>query len=194
MEVSSLKKYIPNLVTSSRLLFLYFIIWFLVHDKFYFPVGIHIITNYHIIAALYFCGAMSDIVDGALARRWHVESSLGDTLDHLIDKVFVLPGGYILFKHLLGIPFGILAGLELITIVIGIRVYFQRNKGIKTKKFPNIFGKVAYGFLIGALCVTLVSVKWTPYWSTFRCVVNACLLIAISLRTVSLVKYFWTKS
>ena len=146
------------------------------------------------MAALYFCGAISDILDGALARRWHVESSLGDTLDHAIDKVFVLPGAYILFKHFLGVPFGILAGLELITIVIGIKIYFQRKKGIKTKKFPNIFGKVAYGFLIGAVCVTLVSAKWPPYWPAFRYVVNSCLLIAIGLRIISLVKYFKTEN
>ena len=64
--------------------------------------------------ALFAVGALSDGVDGFLARRWHVSSALGAELDPLADKVLVL-GTLATLQILLPLP--LWAGI-LITLMI----------------------------------------------------------------------------
>jgi len=189
-KTSSLKKWIPNAITCSRLLFFGAIIGFLVADNFRFSVGGHIVTNLHLVLALYFFGAMTDILDGAFARRWNVVSRLGDTLDHTVDKFFTAPGYYILWYYFWGIPVVIISLFEITTIIIGLNVLWKCRKGIKTNQFPNIFGKISYGFLVGTVCVVCLAVKWQPYWHSFFWVANGTVGLAILLRIASLIKYF----
>lgn len=73
-----MKKYIPNILTLSRLLITPWIIY----------LGI----NNHIIILIIVAGfiALTDFFDGYLARKWHVTSKLGAKLDMIADKVLAL--------------------------------------------------------------------------------------------------------
>jgi phosphatidylglycerophosphate synthase len=133
---------------------------------------------------------MTDVADGPLARRWNVASDLGDALDHIIDRIFILPGLYILLRYLFGIPLIVALILEVVTIIIGLSVAWKRRKGIRTNQFPNRFGKNSYIFLIVTVCMVCLAVKWQPYWHSFSYVANGALCIAIVLRIASLIKYF----
>ncbi|WP_216083480.1 CDP-diacylglycerol--glycerol-3-phosphate 3-phosphatidyltransferase [Candidatus Mycoplasma haematohominis] len=81
------RKWVPNLLTISRLLFT--------------PVVLILInvnsTTSNILAGLLFLFCcVTDFLDGYLARKWQVESSFGKTFDPLADKVLIL-GALILF-------------------------------------------------------------------------------------------------
>lgn len=41
-------------------------------------------------AALFIIGGLTDVVDGFLARRWHVESAFGRIMDPFADKILVI--------------------------------------------------------------------------------------------------------
>jgi CDP-diacylglycerol---glycerol-3-phosphate 3-phosphatidyltransferase len=76
-ELSSL----PNILTMFRILLI--------------PVVLAYIDNESqmrsfIAAALYGATAITDFVDGYLARKWHMESLLGKFLDPLADKLLVM--------------------------------------------------------------------------------------------------------
>ena len=70
-----MKKYIPNILTSLRIIAIPFIIY----------LGI---TNHYktliVLAALI---AFTDFLDGFLARKWEVTSLLGANLDAIADKL-----------------------------------------------------------------------------------------------------------
>jgi len=192
-NASSLKRWIPNILTISRLGFFGAIIGFLVADNFRFIVLGHVVTNLHIVLALYFFGAMTDVFDGPLARRWNVATELGDMLDHGIDRIFAIPVFYILFRYLFWVPFLIAIVFEATTISVALSVAWKRRQGIKTNPFPNAFGKTSFILLIVTACIICLAAKWQPYWHVFSYVANGALGLAIVLRITSLIKYFRKK-
>lgn len=73
-----MKKYIPNILTLSRILLT--------------PLIIYLGINNHIkiLIAIAIFVALTDFFDGRLARKWNVESELGSKLDAISDKVLVI--------------------------------------------------------------------------------------------------------
>ena len=69
-----MKKYIPNILTSMRLVFLPLIIY------------LGLTNHYKLLIILAIFTALTDFVDGYLARKWEVTSDLGAKLDAIADK------------------------------------------------------------------------------------------------------------
>ena len=78
---------IPNLITISRF-FLLLIFSHFILEK-----------DYKISIFFLFLIALSDWLDGFLARRFNQETNLGKTLDPLIDKIFIISSFIILSKQ-----------------------------------------------------------------------------------------------
>jgi len=188
-----LKKHIPNLITCSRLLFLAVIVWLLFNPQIGFVIAGHVITNYHLIALVFFVGAMTDVIDGPLARRWGVESKLGNVLDHAIDKIYILPAVYILWLHLLGPLLIAVLVAEIVVIGIALKRFFGKSYIASDRVWPNWPGKISYGFVAGAAIVVLIAAKWAVYWPAFAVLANLAIGVAILLRLVSFYQYFSRK-
>lgn len=77
MPQSGFYRSLPNILTFSRLLAAPVIAWLILSPKFSWAFFIFLIT------------CTTDWLDGSLARRWKVESTLGQLLDPLADKVFI---------------------------------------------------------------------------------------------------------
>lgn len=79
-KVPAWKKQIPNWVTFSRILVVPLIIWTLTSNCPYGGWG---------AALLFILGSLTDYFDGALARRYGVESTFGKFMDPIADKILV---------------------------------------------------------------------------------------------------------
>ncbi|MFA5602973.1 MAG: CDP-alcohol phosphatidyltransferase family protein [Bacilli bacterium] len=75
--MKNIKLYIPNILSTLRLI-LAFIFPFAFFQKYFYLTII-----------LFIIGSISDLLDGYLARRWNVESKYGIKMDHISDKFFV---------------------------------------------------------------------------------------------------------
>lgn len=73
-----MKRYIPNLLTVSRILLLPVLLWAFLSGKGTFIPWV-----------LFALLAVTDFLDGYLARRWKVQSKLGEFLDPVADKLLV---------------------------------------------------------------------------------------------------------
>lgn len=127
---------------------------------------------------LFIVAALSDILDGYLARRWKVVSAFGRIMDPLVDKILVL-GGFIYLASPVFLPnesyrmigSGITAWMVVVLLlrellVTGIRSHIE-SRGIA---FPADWsGKVkmfVQSFCVG--CCVYVGTRVEPYgWQVF---------------------------
>lgn len=84
--MSSIKKHIPNILTSLRVLFIPFIICLLWDDKLFESRFI----QYALCLVLYALAAITDFFDGYLARKWNAHTAYGAFTDSLADKGLTL--------------------------------------------------------------------------------------------------------
>lgn len=108
---------LPNQLTVLRLVLAG--VFFLVLNQYRYPGGPP--ARWWLMAAmvLFVLAAMTDLLDGYLARRWHVESTFGRVMDPFCDKVLVLGA----FIYLSGPRFVIAGAVErgdLFTMVSGV--------------------------------------------------------------------------
>lgn len=128
-----MKKYIPNILTTIRILTIPFIIYFF------------IINNYHLCFYLCIIGCISDALDGYLSRKWNVVSDIGKTLDTVADKLFA---GSILIIFSFENPILIInIFLELIISIINI-YYKYKKSNPKTLFIGKIKTFILFSFML----------------------------------------------
>lgn len=135
------KKMLPNIITISRIISL--ILGFIYFIK----------DNILISLILYVYGAVSDSIDGYLARRLDAYSKLGQYLDAISDKLYFLSLIIILLlnkKYLIIIPF-------IMEIIISIINYLiiKKNK----KVFTERVGKFKTTLFMITLILGIISIK-----------------------------------
>ena len=86
-----LRTYIPNALTIARVI----LIPFILTSFYYVTPG----TINWLGFGLFIIAAVTDFLDGYLARRWKVESNFGATLDPIADKVLVSTLLIMLVRH-----------------------------------------------------------------------------------------------
>lgn len=135
------KKMLPNIITISRIVSLILGFIFFIKD------------NILISLILYVYGAVSDSIDGYLARRLDAYSKLGQYLDAISDKLYFLSLIIILLlnkKYLIIIPF-------IMEIIISIINYLiiKKNK----KVFTERVGKHKTTLLMLTLILGVLTIK-----------------------------------
>ena len=162
---------IPNMLSVFRLMLipLYVAIYLNARDT----------ADYHLAAAILAVSCLTDLVDGQIARRFHMVSTVGKFLDPLADKVtqftmvVCLSVRYCVLWFLVGLIFV----KEIFQLVAGI---LQFRKG-KMLKGAQISGKISTTVLFVSLII-LVMLPDIPYtavkWITL--VDSIVLLIAFA--------------
>jgi CDP-diacylglycerol--glycerol-3-phosphate 3-phosphatidyltransferase len=85
-------RHVPNLITISRLvLTVVFFAVLNVHQSAVFPRMMWVAFVIFVVATL------TDVLDGYLARTWHVESAFGRVVDPFVDKILVV-GAFVFFS------------------------------------------------------------------------------------------------
>lgn len=128
---SFIKKYwprwlIPNYITYLRFVVAFIILWLLV-------IGYY---NKAVLIPLILVGALTDILDGSVARILKMVTKLGEIIDPIADRVLIIPvalfsliNHYIVLLFLLIVP----------ELYNGLLALYCKIKRIEVK--PNIFGK-----------------------------------------------------
>lgn len=139
---------LPNIITLSRIPVVFLIVFLL-----FLPYR----GAATLAFILFVVGALSDLLDGFIARRFNIVSNFGKLIDALIDKIFVIS----LFVALVAVNFFGLWGVFCVLLIIGreflvtgLRLVVA-NKGVvlaaeslgKFKTFSQNFAIGCYLFL-----------------------------------------------
>ncbi len=129
-------KYVPNLLSLARLAAAPFLFWALWQRQW----------NAALIVIVF--AAITDFLDGFLARRWKVHSAFGEALDPIADKA-LLSGAFValwLARAIEGWLAGVVLGRDvLILLVAGIVIVVSKDR----RRFPpSQLGKVSTGMQI----------------------------------------------
>ena len=132
-------------------------------------------------AALIFgAAAITDQIDGFLARRWHVESAFGKIADPLADRLLINVA-VILLWHAGRLPWLALA-LPLRDILLVAVTPFAIARGYRFE--VNFLGKVATWLLYSSLYITMITDRGTawPRWIFWGGLAVALLSLALYAR------------
>ena len=194
-------RHVPNQLTVLRLILA--AVFFLVLGMYRYPLG----PRGAILAAtaVFIVAAITDWLDGYLARRWNAESTFGRIMDPFCDKVLVI-GAFIylsgprfvnpdagpdvsVFNILPGnmasgvYPWMVAIILARELLVTGIRGELEET-GVKFG--ANMFGKLKMIFQSGAVPIILLNVSYDPeleghHWAavTRDVIVSATVIVTV---------------
>jgi CDP-diacylglycerol--glycerol-3-phosphate 3-phosphatidyltransferase len=131
-------------------------------------------------AIVFGVAAVTDQVDGWLARRWRVESSFGKVADPLADRLMI-DAAVILLWHAGRLPWIALAiPLRDVALVAGYRLVVGRGYEFSV----NLAGKAATWLLYASLAFVMCTSKGTdwPLWIFWAGVALAVMSLAGYLR------------
>ena len=191
-------KHLPNALTISRIILIFcFVVLanFDTANPTCVKVSEHTAYVCHVIALIVaFLAGITDLLDGYLARKYHVESDFGRLMDPLADKIFILAT----FVRML--DYGMIPGWVLIVIltrefmVTGLRT-LASSKGViisadrwgkmktATQMFTLAFGGAAWIHLFGLdLGVSPVTIIW-------KCLQGAVVLITVGSGLQYFIRY-----
>lgn len=117
----------PNQITAFRLALTPVILWLLISG------------NYGGAGAVFALAALTDALDGAVARTREQVTALGKIFDPLTDKILIVAtGSVMLLKFLPSWIFLAVLLVESVTVILALTVKFKRGVEVKA----NIFGKL----------------------------------------------------
>jgi len=179
--ISSLKKIIPNILTGFRLIAAISIFLLVFHKD----AHLGNLNNYQIAGLILFGALITDLLDGFLARKLNAATQFGYFFDHIVDFTLLPPMIYLILKHLsfyLTISYLV---LEVEVMLISLIRLIIKDK----TPWPNVFGRISFGFLGASACVLLFCLP-SPIWIYFYYLANILLAIAVSLRLFSILVFF----
>ena len=112
---------IPNILTLSRIVFVPFFITFFYSDLFYYKF---------LSLIIFFICSLTDFLDGYLARRYNLVTSIGRFIDPLADKILVLSALFVIcniYPHYL--PLWMVLVILSRDILVTFLRFFLRFKG-----------------------------------------------------------------
>lgn len=173
--------FLPNFLTLIRLLLVV-------------PVGYGVMLGHFGIAlGLFLFAALSDMVDGWLARRFAWETSLGKLLDPAADKLLLLMA---LVTLMLADVLPYWAGIALLArdLVLVIAAGIYRYLVGYLNLAPSFFGKTCVAAIMVLIAMLLFTQVQVPYLSEFSrlCVEFGLVLIVVTLSLASLIEYLWS--
>lgn len=180
---------LPNKITMSRIIITIFIIIFLLipfdsmginFPKLFINESIVVNLKYFIAGFLFIIAVITDIIDGSVARKKELETSLGKMLDYLADR-FLINSCLIIFSSI-----GFISPIIPVVIVLkdivlsSVRSVIGSEEILKELKLENVF------LYLG---ITLTFFYNLPFELLNLQISNALLIIAAILSIVNISKY-----
>ena len=168
-------RHLPNIITLLRILLVIPIMVLLARQQFM------------LVLALFAVAALSDALDGYLARHFHWQSYLGAILDPIADKV-MLVGGYLVLGWLGWLPLWLVALVILRDIVIVTGAVAYRWRCGELQMIPSVISKIntVLQMGLGLLVILFAAGLMLPMW------LLQGLMAAVALTTLwSGMDYVW---
>lgn len=132
-------------------------------------------------AGLFFAGAaITDQLDGYLARRWHVESAFGKVADPLADRLMIDTAAILLFAQdrLPLVAMIVIIARDLV-LVLGYKFVVPRGYEFEV----SFLGKLATWVLYASLCFLIVTAEGTE-WPVVLVWLGVALAVAAAIEYV----------
>lgn len=174
-----MKKYIPNILTTYRL-----VVALLIPLLFF--------NNYYnLLTILFITALLSDSIDGFLARRWHVTSTYGKLCDMIGDKLLALSSSAT-FIIAVNRYFIITLILELVICFVNM-INVIKSGALKSNDFSNhkssLCGKLKTVFLFVSLFFGYISYKF----EMFNVIILPLILITGVMQIITAINYILNK-
>lgn len=146
-------KNIPNYITLVRLILS--VLLFFITD------------NWILFLMIYFVCGVSDVLDGFLARKFHLQTKTGARLDSLADFIFFFSAFFrMLLSYRLIIPPPIILGSILIVLIRFFNLHITRKKFGMPGILHTIGNKLS-GIIFFFACPAAVMLGYIPIWVVF---------------------------
>jgi CDP-diacylglycerol--glycerol-3-phosphate 3-phosphatidyltransferase len=191
-------KHLPNALTVSRIILIFCFVVLANFDNenlTCIKVGADAAYVCHVVALIVaFLAGITDLLDGYLARKYHVESDFGRLMDPLADKIFILA------TFVMMLDYAMIPGWVLIVIltrefmVTGLRT-LASSKGViisadrwgkmktATQMFTLAFGGAAWIHLFG------LDLGASPMTTIWKCLQAAVVLITVGSGLQYFIRY-----
>jgi len=191
-------KHLPNALTISRIILIFCFVVLANFDNVNptcIKVGADAAYVCHVVALIVaFLAGITDLLDGYLARKYHVESDFGRLMDPLADKIFILA------TFVMMLDYAMIPGWVLIVIltrefmVTGLRT-LASSKGViiaadrwgkmktATQMFTLAFGGAAWIHLFG------LDLGASPATIIWKCLQAAVVLITVGSGLQYFIRY-----
>ena len=152
-------KHTPNLLSALRLLSVPFFVYFLIADG--------TVVGARIALVIYFAASITDIFDGRIARKYHLESNVGVVLDAGADKLFVVAG--LVCPMILGI---LPVWFVVILLIREAYIFWIAMEALRKKVLPRpiFLGKAKTVFEMATVVALLIfmaitdGLEWSGPW------------------------------
>lgn len=171
-------KHIPNILTIIRFILIPVILYF-------------IFTGNYILAFVFFTlSGITDILDGAIARKFNLISTFGKLMDPLADKLTQISVlATLVFKEI--IPFWILIIVMLKEFIMIIGASFLYGKDVVV--YSKWFGKLATVLFYFAIVFSLINKQFgfTGIWTHIDMILYCIAIFATIFSLIMYVKYLY---
>jgi CDP-diacylglycerol--glycerol-3-phosphate 3-phosphatidyltransferase len=164
--MDKIKKVIPNILTISRLIVTPFIIYLGVNGDIKLLIGIAVFI------------ALTDFLDGKLARRWGVTSNIGAKLDAIGDKVLAI--GLLIVLVIRNHMFFYILLLEILLSIFNVYA-FSKTKVVESL----LIGKIKTWVIFITIIIGLLNILFP----SLKILVNCFITLTVILQIVSLILY-----
>ena len=169
-------KHIPNILTIIRFILIPVILYF-------------IFTGNYILAFVFFTlSGITDILDGAIARKFNLISTFGKLMDPLADKLTQISVlATLVFKEI--IPFWILIIVMLKEFIMIIGASFLYGKDVVV--YSKWFGKLATVLFYFAIVFSLINKQFgfTGIWTHIDMILYCIAIFATIFSLMMYIKY-----
>ena len=171
-------KHIPNILTIIRFILIPVILYF-------------IFTGNYILAFVFFTlSGITDILDGAIARKFNLISTFGKLMDPLADKLTQISVlATLVFKDI--IPFWILIIVILKEFIMIMGASFLYGKDVVV--YSKWFGKLATVLFYFAIVFSLINKQFgfTGIWTHIDMILYCIAIFATIFSLIMYVKYLY---
>lgn len=182
MEIVRYRIHIPNFITLLRLLLVVpYVLSFYYHQ-------------YHTAFYIFIIAAISDYLDGYLARKFNWRTWIGAILDPLSDKFLVTVSFFMLWQtNILPTYLCVIVILRDVALLFGSMVLLILTKTLNTT--PSFISKVNTCLQLAIVIFTLMDITWLPinnyfkqflYITTFMtCIASGIIYLKLAIERVA---------